>query len=87
MNVNRMKKNVLLALLGATVMQAQCADNFYRYGKRKRYSIPDSGNGFSKAPIKVTDSRQLREFSIKGHKIMAFSKKDAIIRLKHQKKI
>ena len=33
------------------------------------------------------DSRQLREFSIKGHKVMAYSKKDAITRLKHQKKI
>ena len=87
MNVNRMKKNVLLTLLSAIVMQAQCADNFYRYGKRKHYSIPDSGNGFSKVPIKVTDSRQLRKFSIKGHKVMAFSKQDAITRLKHQKKI
>lgn len=37
--------------------------------------------------IKAVDSRQLREFSIKGHKVMAFSKKDAITRLKHQKKI
>lgn len=37
--------------------------------------------------IKVVDSRQLREFSIKGHKVMAFSKKDAITRLKHLKKI
>ena len=33
------------------------------------------------------DSRQLREFSIKGHKVMAYSKHDAITRLKHQKKI
>ncbi len=82
-----MKKNVLLALLGAYAMQAQCADNFYRYGQRKRYPIPDSGNGFSKVPVKAVDSRQLREFSIKGHKVMAFSKKDAITRLKHQKKI
>lgn len=32
------------------------------------------------------DSRQLREFSIKGRKVMAYSKKDAITRLKHQKK-
>lgn len=36
---------------------------------------------------KITDSRQLREFSVKGHKVMAFSKKDAIKRLKHQKSI
>ena len=33
------------------------------------------------------DSRQLREFSIKGHKVMAYSRKDAITRLKHRKKI
>lgn len=56
-------------MLGAVVIQTQSADNYYRYGQRKRYPIPDSGNGFSKAPIKVTDSRQLREFSIKGHKV------------------
>ena len=33
-----------------------------------------------KSPI-----RELREFTIKGKKIMAYSKKDAIKRLKHQK--
>lgn len=37
--------------------------------------------------VKIVDSRQLREFSVKGHKIMAYSKKDAITRLKHQKLI
>lgn len=74
-------------MLGAVAMQAQSADNYYRYGQRKRYPIPDSGNEFSKTSIKVTDSRQLRKFSIKGHKVMAFSKSDAITRLKHQKKI
>lgn len=31
-------------------------------------------------------NRELKEFSIKGHKIMAYSRKDAITRLKHQKK-
>lgn len=36
---------------------------------------------------KAVDSRQLREFSVKGHKIMAYSKKDAITRLRHQKLI
>ena len=81
------RSKLLLALLGVTMVQAQNADNYYRYGQRKHYPIPDSGNGFSKATIKVTDNRQLREFSIKGHKVMAFSKKDAITRLKHQKKI
>lgn len=49
-----------------------------------------------KANVKFSDKaislfkephRELREFSIKGHKVMAYSKKDAITRLKHQKKI
>lgn len=35
---------------------------------------------------RTVDSRQLREFSIKGQKVMAYSKKDAIIRLKYQKR-
>lgn len=42
---------------------------------------------FSDKIPKAVDSRQLREFSIKGHKIMAYSRKDAITRLKHLKKI
>lgn len=42
---------------------------------------------FSDKIPKAVNSRQLREFSIKGHKIMAYSRKDAITRLKHQKKI
>lgn len=42
---------------------------------------------FSDKIPKAVDSRQLREFSIKGHKIMAYSKKDAITRLKHLQKI
>lgn len=41
---------------------------------------------FSNKSIKVVDSRQLKEFSIKGNKIMAYSQKDAITRLKHMKK-
>ena len=76
----------MLAMAGA-MMAIHEADNFYRYGTRKRYSIPEGGNSFSDKPVKFVDSRQLREFSIKGHKVMAYSKKDAITRLKHQKKI
>ena len=82
------RSKLFLAVIGAAaMMQAKSTDNYYGYGQSKRYPIPDSGNGFSKTPIKETDSRQLREFSIKGHKVMAYSKKDAITRLKHQKKI
>lgn len=31
--------------------------------------------------------REEREFNVKGHKIMAYSRKDAIKRLKHKKLI
>ena len=33
------------------------------------------------------DNRVLREYIIKGQKVMAYSKKDAIKRLNHQKKL
>lgn len=32
-----------------------------------------------------TQHRELREFTVKGKKVMAYSKKDAITRLKHSK--
>lgn len=49
---------------------------------RPKYKIK-----FSDKLLKVTNSRQLKEFTIKGHKVMAYSRKDAITRLKHLKKI
>lgn len=48
---------------------------------------PRTRGKFSDKLIEAVDSRQLREFSIKGHKIMAYSRKDAITRLKHHNKI
>lgn len=71
-----MNKRYLLALLGAAAMM-DGYDAFY---------APKSSVKFSDKPIRAIDSRQLREFSIKGHKVMAYSRKDAITRLKHQKK-
>ena len=40
------------------------------------------GNPYYKVKSPI---RELREFTVKGKKIMAYSKKDAIKRLKHQK--
>lgn len=82
-----MSRKTLMLAMAATMMAMHNSDNYYRYGKRKQYTIPDGGNGFSHTPTRFVYSRQLREFSIKGHKIMAYSKKDAITRLKHQKLI
>lgn len=76
-----------LALIGAS-LYAPYVDRFYNTGKRpiqrepKPKLLTDAQSRLFKEP-----HRELREFSIKGHKVMAFSKKDAITRLKHQKKI
>lgn len=37
-------------------------------------------------PLFREPHRELKEFTIKGHKIMAYSRKDAITRLKYMKK-
>ena len=78
------KRNLLAMLAGYAMIAAQYDDSFLPTPKRQK---PYSDNSFSGRIPKAVDSRQLREFSIKGHKIMAYSKKDALTRLKHQKKI
>lgn len=47
--------------------------------------FPDSSQynpGYKKQPL----HRELKEFCIKGEKVMGYSRKDAIIRLKHKKR-
>lgn len=78
------KRNLLAMLAGYAMIAAQYDDSFRPTPKRQK---PYSDNSFSDRIPKAVDSRQLREFSIKGHKIMAYSKKDALTRLKHKKKI
>ena len=58
------------------------------------FKDPSTGGGRHRKPtsredIPATyhDPRQLREFTIHGHTVKAYSKKDAIKRLKHQRKI
>lgn len=49
------------------------------------YNAP-SKNGVKFNPNYKVDTfkKELREFTIKGHKVMAYSKKDAIKRMKHK---
>lgn len=64
------------------------SDKYYRCNTNRSRPLstePQNSMHHGK-PIK-THERMLRQFSFKGHKIMAFSKKDAITRLKHQKLI
>lgn len=71
------------ALIGTLLMAAAIESQYY--GKPRRIISQPGDKG--KQPVRAVDSRQLREFSIKGHKVMAYSRKDAITRLKHMKKI
>ena len=59
-------------------------------------SNPFAGGTAPQREVKFSDKskslfgephRELKEFSIKGYKVMAYSRKDAITRLKYQKKI
>ena len=73
------RKNLILMMAGAiaTVLSTP---------QRGVYAIPTTDK--TELPNRVPpDPRRLYEFSIHGHKVMAYSKKDAITRLKHQKKI
>lgn len=55
-------------------------------GERSLYSASNKA-GMKFNPEYKVDSpkKELREFTIKGHKVMAYSKKDAIKRMKHKK--
>ena len=63
---------------------------FYLYNKSRsprhmsRYAVIPRGY---RPPIVVKPPKPLRRFTVKGHTIMAFSRKDAIKRLHHQKLI
>lgn len=50
------------------------------------YGVPNKGGMKFNPDYKVdTPKKELKEFTIKGHKVMAYSKKDAIKRMKHKK--
>lgn len=69
-------KQILLAT-AAMCAAAQCYDPYALKHKKGMRFNPDYK---SKSSVK-----ELRNFSIKGEKIMAYSKKDAIKRLRHKK--
>ena len=66
-------------------MVASCSDDVYytRNFNRDQYRKEIDRNNY-KANEKA-DNKILREYKIKGKTIMAYSKKDAIKRLKHSK--
>lgn len=81
------KTMAYLAAISALALAGE-NDKYYRHNTNRSRPLstdPQESKSHVK-PIK-THERILRQFSFKGHKIMAFSKKDAITRLKHQKLI
>ena len=81
--MSRLLKNMLLL---SAAMAAAAGES--PYSQRSRGSYFDVQVAREK-DFKVHDKdndRQLRPFKVKGCTIMAYSKKDAIIRWKHQKK-
>lgn len=82
------RKNLMLAMAGAMMAMASDPNMKGVFATPKpRFKKPETREELLSEPRHFQDSRQLREFSIKGHKVMAYSKKDAITRLKYQKKI
>ncbi|WEU69902.1 hypothetical protein [Rudgehvirus jaberico] len=73
---DKIRKAALLTL-GMAALSSSMIGNPYNTKRIRHNYNPDYK---IKSPI-----RELREFTVKGKKIMAYSKKDAIKRLKHQK--
>lgn len=75
------KKFMTEALALYTMAASGLKDEDMFMTKRKQANV-----FFSPNYRPVVDNRELREFIIKGQKVMAYSKKDALQRLKHKKK-
>lgn len=73
---DKIRKAALLTL-GMAALSSSMIGNPYNTKRIRHNYNPDYK---IKSPI-----RELREFTVKGKKIMAYYKKDAIKRLKHQK--
>lgn len=73
---DKIRKAALLTLDMAALSSSMIGNPYNTKRIRHNYN-PDYK---IKSPI-----RELREFTVKGKKIMAYSKKDVIKRLKHQK--
>lgn len=79
-----MKTNKL-ALLSAMAYTFSCDISRY-YGASKQREITTPVLNTKRVPAKYRE-KPLQEYRIQGHYVFAYSRKDAIKRLKHQKKI
>lgn len=77
--MTRMKRMLLATAM--MIAAAQANDPFRT--PRRNTGVRRNDNQRKPKPV----VRELREFTVKGHTIMAYSRKDVITRLKLQKKI
>ena len=72
-------KRILLHVAG--MIAASQSDDRFSISERRT-----GGMSFNPDYKAEPEKRELREFTVKGKKILAYSKKDAIKRLKHKNK-
>lgn len=72
----------LRQILLATAMMAVAASDDRVYKQSNESGGMSFNPNYRPKPV----HRELREFTVKGQKIMAYSKKDAVTKLRHQKK-
>lgn len=73
----------LRQILLATAMMAAAASDDRVYKQSNESGGMSFNPNYRPKPV----HRELREFTVKGQKIMAYSKKDAVTKLRHQKEI
>lgn len=74
-----MNKNIRELLRLATLSMCVASES-------NLYGVPNKTGMKFNPDYKVdTPKKELRGFTIKGHKVMAYSKKDAIKKMKHKK--
>lgn len=75
--INKRMKSYLLPLILGMAASGNPDDVFASSFRQK----PKYNPGYKP----VEPNRELKEFCIKGKKVMAYSRKDAIVRLRHKK--
>lgn len=79
-----MDKLTALAMIGASIYEPYI-ERFYDTDRPRRV-IPREPRPLTEREKRIAiKHRPMREFTINGRKVMAYSRKDAITRLKHKK--
>lgn len=86
-NMSKLEKMKLISACAMAVSYGRYCD----VNKRSVFGVPEyltkTGNTLSDGKPRKKKPKQLKEFKIKGHTVMAYSRKDAITRLKAKGKL